>query len=110
MNKSLYFSLTIALTGLIILHFLPASNYEEKTLKELDQGCEGKIETEGKIINTFRSEKGNRIGIIIEGEYKALTMLPEDKKIEENHVKIRGEASKYREQCFIFPDRIKTKK
>jgi len=107
MEKSLYLSLAIALTGLTILHFLPQTPHKQRTIAETNEECEGKIKTEGMIINTFYSEKGNYIGVISQNNSQALLMLPEKEIFQGDKIELKGRASKYREQCFIFPDKTK---
>ncbi|MFW5902310.1 MAG: hypothetical protein ACOCTT_00270 [archaeon] len=106
-DKTIYLSLAIALTGLIILNFMPSSTYEEKTLEQINEKCEGKIDTEGVISNTFFSKKDNYIGVMSEKDLEILVMLPKGEVFQGDKVKIEGEASRYREQCFIFPDKTK---
>jgi len=104
MEKSIYLCLAIALTGLTILHFTPETPYREIKIEEMNNECEGKVNVNGTVINTFYSEKGNYIGLISEKESQALLMLPEGKIFQGDQVEVKGRASEYREQCFIFPD------
>lgn len=106
MDRSILLSLTIAITGIIILGTIPSTSYESKTLKQVKENCQGKISVEGRIIKTFHSEKGNYIGLIAQNNSEILTML-QDNLITGDRVKIKGKASRYREQCFIFPEETK---
>lgn len=106
MDKTIILSLSIATTGLILLQTLPPTPHNPLTIQEITENCEGKIETQGRIIKTFYSEKQNHIGIIPGKTNQLLIMLPENKFYAGDNVKIKGRASEYREQCFIFPDEI----
>lgn len=107
MDSSILITLTIAISGLIILQLLPGHQYQQKTLKRVKENCEGKIKAKGTVIKSFQSEKGNRIGIISGKDAQSLLMLEERPVYPGDRVEIKGRASKYRKQCFIFPDRLK---
>ncbi len=109
MDKSTTLTLAIAITGLILLQTTTTTDYPNKTIKEIKSNCKGKFTTQGKIIKTFYSEKGNYLGIITGEEEQALIMLSETKTLPGNQVKVKGKASGYREQCFLFPEKVKIK-
>lgn len=109
MDKSIILSLTIAITGLIILQTTTNTSYPNRSIERITSSCEGKFTTQGEIIKTFYSEKGNYLGLIAGEEEQALIMLSETKALPGNQVEVRGKASEYREQCFIFPDKVEVK-
>lgn len=107
MDRSIVLLLLISVTGLVLIYFYPGSQYESGTLEEVKKDCDGKVKIQGRIIKTFYSEKGNYIGIIASEEDQLLVLLPEEEHHPGDEVEIKGIASKYRGQCFIFPDEIR---
>lgn len=109
MDKSLVLSLAIAITGIIVLEAVPKTSYDHKTIEEIQSNCEGKVKTTGRVIKSFKSDKGNYIGILSGEEEEVLVMFPEENIFPGDEVQIKGRASEYKEQCFLFPDEVKLK-
>lgn len=106
MDKSIVLSLAIAIIGITVLETVPKTVYQRRTIKEIKSNCEGKVETTGKVIKSFKSEKGNYIGLLAGEEEELLTMFPEENAFPGDEVEVKGRASEYREQCFLFPDKV----
>ncbi len=110
MEKSTLLSLTIAIVGIVVLQASQGIKYTPVSIEHLNVNCKGEVEIKGEVANTFHSNKGNYIGIVSEKGFEVPVILNERKIIPGDQVKILGRASKYREDCFLFPDQVKIKK
>ncbi len=99
-------SLLISLTGLSVLYFYPSSQYKYRTIEEVKEKCEGKVKVQGRIIKTFKSEQNNLIGLMSGNKDEEVLLLLEEHHRPSEELTVKGKASKYREQCFLFPDKI----
>lgn len=106
MDKSTLLALTISIVGLVVLQTTQGTTYEKKTIEKLLENCDGKVEIRGQLTNTFHSKKGNYIGIIKEKQSEVPLLIEEEELEIGEELTIKGEASEYREGCFLFPEKV----
>jgi hypothetical protein len=99
-------SFLLALTGLfLIVFFYPNQVSVKKSLSTVQKYCYGTVQVEGTVNKISLSQTGNLIAELSQNKSSVMVVL--QKVIEEgSNVSIFGKASKFSNQCWIFPERV----
>jgi hypothetical protein len=100
-------SLILAVLGLILIYgFSPNQEQAKSTISDIRRDCSGSVAVQGTIGNISYSSNGNIIAQLSQNKSK-ISLFLKDSSIEEgSNVSVFGRASKFSNQCWIFPERV----
>jgi hypothetical protein len=103
-------SFLLAISGLILIYlFSPSQDIVKKSIAEVKKNCYGQVEIEGTIDRLSYSSEGSLIGELKQNKSKILIFLRDSLVEEGDNVSVLGKASKFSNQCWIFPDRVESR-
>jgi len=100
-------SFLLAIFGLLLIYgFSPNQEQTKKSISEIRRDCSGLVTVQGTIGNISYSSTGNLIAQLSQNKSK-ISLFLKDSSIEEgSNVSVFGRASKFSNQCWIFPERV----
>jgi len=103
MNLSIF----LAISSLFLIYFFsPNQSQIKNSIPEIRRDCSGPVALEGTAGKISYSSNGNLIVELLQNKSKILVFL-RDKFIEEgSNISVFGKASKFSNQCWIFPERV----
>jgi len=102
-----YISLCLAMIGVfLVLFFSPSQKYEERSITEITENCEGFVKIEGELQSTFYSKKGNYIGIIADKNASVMVLFEDNFFFDGDEITLCGSASEYSGACWLFPEKV----
>jgi hypothetical protein len=100
-------SLLLALLGLILIYlFSPGQQNTATSINQVRKSCSGPVAIEGVIESVSYSSNGNMIAELSQNGSKILVFLEKGLFDEGQNLSVFGKASKFSNQCWIFPDRV----
>jgi len=100
-------SFVFAILGLVFIYvFSPDNIYVYRTVPELSEACEGSVKVTSTLIRTFYSSKGSLLGMFKENDEVIFLHLKNHSVIKGETVLVRGKAELYRQQCWLFTDKL----
>lgn len=107
MRKVILSSFAFSVLGLFLVYaFSPEMKYEDKSIFEVIEECNGLYKTEGRLAKTFYSKKGNFIGVLGEEKYTLMVMLDNNSYFAGDMILVKGRASRLSKTCWFFPDAV----
>jgi hypothetical protein len=103
-------SLLLALFGLVLIYFFsPDQQNTATSIKEVRKSCSGPVSLEGTISKIFYSSAGKLVGELKQNT-SSITVFLGDSFVEEgSNISVQGKASKFSNQCWIFPERVESR-
>jgi len=99
-------SLFLAIFGLFLVYFFSPTQQAKTTIQEVRRDCSGPVAIEGTIVKVSFSSDGNTIAELRQNASKIMVFLRDGFVEEGSNLSIFGKASKFSNQCWIFPDRV----
>ena len=100
-------SISLAISSLFLIYFFsPNQSQVKNSIIEIRRDCSGPVAVQGTIGNISYSSNGNLIAQLSQNKSK-ISLFLKDSSIEEgSNVSVFGRASKFSNQCWIFPERV----
>jgi len=100
-------SFILAVFGLLLIYlFSPSQSQAKSSIPEIRRDCSGSVAVQGTIGNISYSSNGNLIAQLSQNKSKILLFLKDDSIEEGSNIYVFGKASKFSNQCWIFPERV----
>jgi hypothetical protein len=100
-------SFILAIFGLLLIYgFSPSQSQVKKSISEIRRDCSGPVAIEGTVGNISYSSNGNVIVELLQNRSKILLLLKDSFVEEGSNLSVFGKASKFSNQCWIFPERV----
>jgi len=106
MNLSIF----LAISSLFLIYFFsPSQSQVKKSIPEIRRDCSGQVAIEGTAGNISYSSNGNVIVELLQNKSKILLLLKDSFIDEGQNLSVFGKASKFSNQCWIFPERVESR-
>jgi hypothetical protein len=103
----LYTSLVFSVFGLVLMYSLPPeSAYQDASIRELVERCEGYASVSGVLTKAFYSKSNNYIGELSQNRSQIMVMLRDAAVVSGDNIRVRGQLSKFSGTCWLFADRV----